>query len=437
MTTVPTAPARTLPARLFAATDARLVRSSMRSARYVLVRLQAPPADLSAPPRPLHVALVLDRSGSMGGDKIRLAREAAAKALQMLRPIDRFSLVCFDYQIDVVQPSTPATPEAIRSANHALNGIEARGGTNLSDAWSEGCRQLSECFSSAAVTRCILLTDGQANAGITDSAQLTTLAGGLRTAGIHTSAFGLGRDFDEMLLTAITTAGGGRFCYVEHAAQIPDFLQSELGEALEVTVRGVTLQLRPSAGVSIELLSHFDVRDVDGGRDIAVGDLLADQELEIGLRIKLPRNPVGESMGLELRATDRDLAFASAQATLQWTSADDPANGLQTRDADVRRACAILEADKARYQALACNRAGDYTNARAHLQHILDRLAKAAQLDRHIQTIVHGLHLDLEGLSRSMDESLRKKMQYATSLSSKSRDAEGSVKRSRDPRNGH
>lgn len=89
-----------------------------------------------------------------------------------------------------------------------------------------------------------------------------------------------------MLLTAITTAGGGRFCYVEQAAQIPDFLQGELGEALEVTVRGVTLHLRPSAGVSIELLSHFDARDVDGGRD---------------------------------------LTFASAQATLRWTSADDAA----------------------------------------------------------------------------------------------------------------
>lgn len=421
----------TMPARLVAATDAQLAGASVRSKRYVVVRLQAPPADLTTPPRALHVALVLDRSGSMGGDKIRLAREAAAKALRMLRPMDRFTLVCFDNQIDVVQPATQATPAAIGAAIRALDSIDARDGTNLSDAWTEGCRQLGDGYSSAAVTRCILLTDGQANAGITDAAQLTTLAGGLRIAGIHTSAFGIGRDFDELLLTAITTAGGGRFCYVENALQIPDFLQSELGEALDVTARGVTLHLRPLAGMTVELLSYFDVRDVDGGRDIAVGDLLADQELDIGLRVTVPQRAEGESMRLDLHASDRDGLFARTQASVQWTSASDTLNELQGRNPDVRRACALLEADKARYKAIVCNRHGDYPGAQAQLQHIIDRLTRAERFDRELLPLIHGLKLDLERLARPMDEAPRKQMHQTTVRSSKSRSFDGTVRRSR------
>jgi len=417
-------------ARIEVTTDALMTRDHTRSARYVTVRVTAPPADLGKPQRSLHVALVLDRSGSMSGEKIRLAREATAKALRMLRPSDRFTLVCFDDTVDVVQPSTLATREAVQSALQTLAGIDARGSTNLSDAWTEGCRQLGDGLSSAAVTRCILLTDGRANQGIRDPDKLIELARGLRLAGIHTSAFGLGRDFDEMLLNGIATAGGGRFCYIEQAVQISDFLQSELGEALEVSVRGVTLHLRTGDELGIELLSHFDVKDVAGGRDIALGDLLADQELEIGLRVKLPRRGEGEVMRLDVHASDRDQIFAGVHAGVQWTSASNSANNQQVRDSTVRRACAVLEADKARYQALVANRDRDYLKAQGLLQHVLKRLQPAAALDPQLQPIVDGLLLDLERLAIPMEEDHRKAIHYGTSLSSKSRDSDGFVRRS-------
>ena len=73
--------------------DRHLIGAAAGSVRYLLASVTAPQAPPKTTREPLHVALVLDRSGSMGGTKIRLAREAVRQALQNLRPEDRFSLV--------------------------------------------------------------------------------------------------------------------------------------------------------------------------------------------------------------------------------------------------------------------------------------------------------------------------------------------------------
>ena len=66
---------------------------------------------------PVNVALVLDRSGSMGdGRKFELAREAVEQSLRMLHDDDRFALVVYDTRIDVLMHSTHATPEMKRRA---------------------------------------------------------------------------------------------------------------------------------------------------------------------------------------------------------------------------------------------------------------------------------------------------------------------------------
>ena len=82
--------------------DRSLVRTSGGSVRYTLVELTAPDAPSRATRVPVNVALVLDRSGSMGGQKIALARMAVEHALRLLKPADRFSLVVFDDVVSVV-----------------------------------------------------------------------------------------------------------------------------------------------------------------------------------------------------------------------------------------------------------------------------------------------------------------------------------------------
>ena len=215
--------------------DRHLIRAAGGSIRYALVSIVAPQAPPKAGREPLHASLVLDRSGSMGGQKIVLARESVRLALQALRPADRFSLVAYDDEITTVVESTKATAEARRNAVVKLAAIDARGSTDLHGGWKAGCEQLGAHLGAQQVGRCLLLTDGQANVGTVDPAELAALAGAARKTGrIATSTFGIGEDFDERLLRGMADASSGRFYYIERPEQIPDLLTSELGELLEV-----------------------------------------------------------------------------------------------------------------------------------------------------------------------------------------------------------
>ena len=126
----------------------------------------------------------------MGGEKIVLARQAVAHALQLVKPADRFSVVAFDDVVDVVVGSTPGSAEAKRLALERLAQIDARGSTNLVGGWEAGCKEAAAHRSGDAVGRCLLVTDGQANVGESDPEQLGRLAAAMRQRGVATSTFG-------------------------------------------------------------------------------------------------------------------------------------------------------------------------------------------------------------------------------------------------------
>ena len=86
--------------------DRTLIRAEAQSTRYVLVSFAAPESQRSSSRDAISVAFVIDRSGSMDGSKIRLALEAVVQALRMLKPTDRFSVVCYDNEIDLVVPGS-------------------------------------------------------------------------------------------------------------------------------------------------------------------------------------------------------------------------------------------------------------------------------------------------------------------------------------------
>jgi Ca-activated chloride channel homolog len=96
------------------AQDRKLVRDTSPCTRYLLATIQAPEQDDAAPRAPLNVAMVIDRSGSMAGEKIIQARQAASYALGLLEPVDRAAVVAYDDIITVLAPSKPISPRARR-----------------------------------------------------------------------------------------------------------------------------------------------------------------------------------------------------------------------------------------------------------------------------------------------------------------------------------
>jgi Ca-activated chloride channel homolog len=417
--------------------DRTLIRAHARSERFLLVDVVAPTVapDPSRRRPPVNLAFVLDRSGSMGGqNKLGLAKQAVVEAIHRLEAEDRFAVVTYDDQLDVVIPSAVAsTAERARAADR-LHNVNARGSTNLHGGWLTGCEQVAGGLDAAGVNRVLLLTDGLANVGIIDHPELQRLAGELRDRGITTSTFGVGTDFDESLLQGMADAGGGHFYFIGDVAQMRDHITSEVGETLEVVAREVVLDLVVPDGVRIDALSPFRVESSPGRARVFLGDMVSGQVLSIVLRVTFDFGEVGREVGIAVRVGDRDGAFAAAEpsgapVTVAWRYADHAANDTQPRDRSVDRVVARLFAERARQDAVALNRQGRYDEAEQAIDGVRRRVAAYAGSDPELQGVVRELAEQKPAYAAAMPELARKQAHYAASVSLRSRSADGKSQR--------
>jgi len=416
--------------------DRTLIRPSAHSKRFLLARIAAPRATSERVRPPVNLAIVLDRSGSMSGEKLRVAKSAVEEAIARLQPDDRFSVVVYDDVVEVVIESTSASAEARRGAIERLRTIEARGSTNLGEGWLRGCEQVAGHLAEQGVNRCLLLTDGLANVGIADADQLSHHAAELRARGVSTSTFGVGNDFDERLLQELADAGGGHFYYIADAPQIRDAITSEVGETLEVVARDVTLEITARDDIRIEPISPYKATARGNRTAVALGDLGSEQVVEVVLRLSFPYGLLGRDTGAIVALTDRDGVFGpggageTEPARLTWTYADDRANDDQPRDREVDRAVARLFAARARQEAVQRNRGGDFIHARWAMTATAERIGAYAGSDPEMQELIATLDRDAAIFAAPMAEPSRKQMHFASANMLRSRDASGrSVKR--------
>lgn len=416
--------------------DRRLIRPNAHSKRFLLARIVAPRTTTDRARPPVNLAIVLDRSGSMSGEKLRVAKAAVEEAIERLQPEDRFSVVVYDDVVDIVIASTSAAGESRRGAIERLRAIEARGSTNLGEGWLRGCEQVAGHLAEHGVNRCLLLTDGLANVGVTDTDQLALHAAELRARGVSTSTFGVGSDFDERLLQELADAGGGHFYYIADAPQIRDAITSEVGETLEVVARDVALEVTARDDIRVEPISPYKAMARGNRTAVSLGDLGSEQVVEVVLRLSFPFGDVGRETGAIVALTDRDGALAPAgtgetdPVRMTWTYADDRANDAQARDRDVDRAVARLFAARARQEAVRRNRIGDFEGARRILDATAQRIRAYAGDDPEMGALVDSLARERTTFSAPMAERSLKEVHFASANLLRSRDVHGkSVKR--------
>jgi Ca-activated chloride channel family protein len=420
-----------------ARTDRSLVRAEARSTRYVLLQATAPKrrkrAGEKTPERPaVSVAFVLDRSGSMAGSKLALAKHAVDRALVGLDPRDRFAIVTYDDHIETVAASQLATDANKRAARLALQAVDARGSTDLHGGWTRGADAIREHLAPDGVNRVLLLTDGLANQGVTDPATLAQVAKDLRASGIGTSTFGVGADFNEVLLTAIADAGGGHFYFIEHPQQIPDFITGELGELLEVVARNVTIDVTHHPSLEVEALSPVaGVASGPGVLKLGIGDLVVGQKVELVLRVRFPQVAKGAQTTAFFTISDRDGVLKADGCTLSWEHASHAANDAQPRDRDVDRAVARIFAARARLEAVRLNRDGDFVGARRAVRGVARRIGSYAANDAELQTLSGQLLAEETAFMAPMMEMDRKRAHFAASNIQRTRGLEGKAERAR------
>ena len=269
--------------------------------------------------------------------------------------------------------------------------MEPRGGTDLSSGSLAGCELVAGRLVAGGLGRVLLATDGLANAGITDADDLARHAANLRDRGVRTSTFGIGHDYDEVLLGRLADAGGGRYYFIQRAQDIPDRIMSEIGEELEIAARGARLEVQTLGGVTAEMLNDLPTSTESGRLVVQLGDLVSGQQLSLIVRVRFPAGAEAARSLVSFRVSDTH--GLSADATVEWTFADHAANDRQPRATDVDQAVGGVFAARARRDALERNRRGDYRGARRILERTAQRIAGYAGddlvLDAKRQELLH------------------------------------------------
>jgi Ca-activated chloride channel family protein len=139
--------------------------------------------------RPMNLCVVLDRSGSMADEgKITYAKKALYALIDQLTERDILSIVIYDHVVEVLSSAKRVGNKA--ALKRLIERIEPRGNTNLGGGMIEGFRQVERQFDRAYVNRVVLLSDGLANQGITDSWELNRIAGKYRSRFISLTTMG-------------------------------------------------------------------------------------------------------------------------------------------------------------------------------------------------------------------------------------------------------
>jgi len=359
-------------AQLTIRTDEQLISTSVPTSRILEIELTAPEAQLGRESTPLNLALVIDRSGSMSGGKLEQAKVAVRQILEMLRPVDSVSLIDFDNVVTIDAEVNSVTPAERAKILERVNHLQPGGSTNLGEGWLQGCESVARRLADGRVNRTLLLTDGQANQGITEPGELSHHAAALFERGVATSTFGIGLDFNEHLLEAMANSGGGNYYYIDRNERIAELLMQELKDLAAVTLKNVVLEFNFPAGVAVELLGEWRAERLDNKLAINLSDLPANRTVNLFIKILTPPGSGQLVMGVVAFGHDEnDKPFnVSHDINLQYAAQDKVAEAEAARDVDLVTRFSTVVVGHFSNQAYKLEREGKYDEA----GRLMDRL---------------------------------------------------------------
>jgi Ca-activated chloride channel family protein len=327
---------------------------------------------------PINVSLVLDRSGSMAGDPLRAARDAAIRFLGFLGADDRVSVVAFDDTVSTrFGPGAGNDPAAVE----AVHRIRAGGTTNLSGGWLQGRTYVAE-RQVTGTNRVVLLTDGLANVGVTEPDQLEQLARGAVDAGVSTTCIGFGAEFNEDLLRAMGEAGRGNFWYVEQVDQMGEIFAGEIEGLVALAAQNVTVDLRllhdNVAGVMF--YQRFPLETPEPGRYIVrLGDLYATNARPLGLSLFVnDLDVLGSLQVADVRVSADVLTGDGIEHRVMSVPVVANLDGTDHVEPTVDRTLIRFQAARARDEAIQQADAGNFDGAANTLRVARDNLARYA-----------------------------------------------------------
>ncbi|WP_196278945.1 vWA domain-containing protein [Catellatospora vulcania] len=253
----------------------------------VLIELTAPPAPAAAGPRPPStLQVVLDRSGSMSGARLEGAKTALISLVDRLDPQDNFGLVAFDDRVEVTVPAGKLTDKL--AVKRAIAELQARGNTDLSAGYLRGLQEAKR-VAGAGGARLLLVSDGHANAGVTDPAALGGVAAKAYADKVTSTTLGFGLGYDERLLSAIARGGVGNELFAEEADTASALIAGEVEGLLSQTAQAASLQITLSPQVrAVRIVNDLPVTATGNTVLAELGGFYADETRKLLLVFDIP-----------------------------------------------------------------------------------------------------------------------------------------------------
>lgn len=321
--------------------EARLARGVMLSGQsaetQLLIEVSAP-EDSKGSSAPLNVALVVDRSGSMKGSRLAQAIEAGRGLIAQLRDGDRVSIVSYAVTADVVLPLTLVDSESRGRASRALGEIKTSGDTCISCGLDKALELLKQ--RGFGVPHVLLLSDGEANRGLTGLQDLRGLGVRAKREGVSISSIGVDVDYDERVLSELASASDGRHHFVRDAGELPAAFAKEFAELISASALDTQLVLELPPGVSVK--QAYDRTIEQSGRRVTVplgtlaqgdrktlllelsvegGEAQAEARFDVRLTGTVPdgkrRTPLEQRLALGVSFTDQESAQSQPDALVE------------------------------------------------------------------------------------------------------------------------
>lgn len=302
--------------KLHASLSHKVLPNRASSEVYASIKIKAADLKTTSQQRmPMNLSVVIDRSTSMTGDKIKHAKEAAHKLIDLLGPNDRLSIVSYGSDVRTELASMPVT-EANRELMHnAVTGIQLRGSTNLAGGFAQGCALAKAHTSDGVISRVILMSDGQANVGVTTKEGLGGLTRGCLGEGVSSSTMGVGLGYNEDLMTHMAKEGAGNYHFIEDEKALARIFTTEAKGLASTVAQNTTLTIDLAPGVEMLSLHGFSFRAKGNRVTIPLAEFFARQQKDLLLRLSVSAQKSGERPVLTASLGYKDLTTEEKKAT--------------------------------------------------------------------------------------------------------------------------
>lgn len=379
--------------------DKALLPQGKAVTRILEVTITAPQVKTAKSKPKLNLGLVIDRSGSMSGEKLHFAKQAASHLIDLLSEEDKASVVIYDDKVEVVYAPQEMNHGNKTAAKTGIQEIFSRGSTALFDGWLKGCEQAALNTADGVISRTFLLSDGLANVGLTNQDEIATHARELFQRDVSTSCFGIGSDYNEHLLEAMSNSGGGNFHYLEALSAIPLAFEREFEELISVALRDAKITLKLPEGADCQVSAGWPTSKNANEISTSVGTLYSGREQRIYFQIQFPA--ISEEKTIEMplifQAVPLEGEAIKIEQIIQLNVTPAEAEEKTASDAELMKRFALVDMADRATEALRMARAGD----RAGANYVL-----AQSMDRHHNHMPAAMQSKYAHLSNSIDEGM-------------------------------